>query len=321
MTTLITGAGLVGSAFARYAIERSEPVVFFDSEPRKEFLRIKLGSTGYKLIRKDVRDLPALISIIQERHIDTVVHTAGLIGKRVADSLYSGFQINLGGTLNVAEAVRLTRVKRLVHISTFGVYDLRRMPTLPIKETFPLGPGKPYASLKVAKEVLLEAYHRQYGFELIILRPANVFGLGHFWSGSGGGEKMQLLLQNALQGKPARISRDQTMANEYVYAKDVGKAIDLAATLPLPKETVFNIGNGYITPFQELVETVKGILSDLQVEVIDGDEPKSKSQPLDISLARTYLGWEPTFSMDAAFRDYKNDFLSAGRSAESLLST
>ena len=187
MTTLITGAGLLGTAFAQFALKRSEPLVFFDPQPRHNFIQMKLKSADYQWVPKDVRDLPALIDVIQTHNIETVVHTAGLIGKRVAESLYSGFQINVGGTVNVAEAVRLTGVRRLVHISTFGVYNTRRAAEGPLQETFYRGTGKPYGSTKVAKEVLLEAYQRQYGFELIMLRPASVFGLGHFWSGSGGG--------------------------------------------------------------------------------------------------------------------------------------
>ncbi|MFC1815124.1 NAD-dependent epimerase/dehydratase family protein [Thermodesulfobacteriota bacterium] len=181
----------------------------------------------------------------------------------------------------------------------------------PIKETFPSGTGKPYGSLKVANEVLLEAYQRLYGFEFIMLRPANVFGLGHFWSGSGGGEKMQTLLQNGLQGKKATIFQDQTMANEYIYAKDIGKAIDLATTIPLPSETIFNIGNGEVTPFSELVETVKKFIPELQIEIKAGDSPVSKSQPLDISQAMEHLSWEPQFSLEEAFQDYIKDLKAA----------
>ncbi len=319
MATLITGAGLVGTAFAQFAVKRSESVVFFDPEPRHHFIQMKLGKATYKLVRKDVRDLPALISTIQEHHIDTVIHTAGLIGKRVADSLYNGFQVNLVGTLNVAEAVRLTGVKRLVHTSTFGVYDTRRETDQPIRETFPRGTGKPYGNTKVAKEVLLEAYHLQYGFELIMLRPASVFGLGHFWSGSGGGEKMQILLQGALEGKAAKIPQDQTMVNEYVYAKDVGKAIDLAATVPMPPEIHFNIGNGTITSFEELVEMVKKLVPNVQIEIAPGEAPLSKAQPLDISRAATYLGWKPAYSLEEALKDYLQDLSAANKEMHRLI--
>ncbi len=67
-----------------------------------------------------MRDLPNLVATIREHKADTVVHTAGLIGNRVQQSLSAGFDINLGGTRNVAEAVRLTGVRRLVQSRLSG---------------------------------------------------------------------------------------------------------------------------------------------------------------------------------------------------------
>ena len=87
MTTVVTGAGLIGTAFAQNAIARGEKVVFVDPEPRADFLKLKLGDKGYALARYDVRDLPNLIATIKEHGADTVVHTAGLIGNRVQQSL------------------------------------------------------------------------------------------------------------------------------------------------------------------------------------------------------------------------------------------
>ncbi len=43
MTTLVTGAGLIGASFAAEAFKRGERVVFLDPEPREDFLRAKLG--------------------------------------------------------------------------------------------------------------------------------------------------------------------------------------------------------------------------------------------------------------------------------------
>lgn len=311
MTTLVTGAGLVGTAFAACARERGEQVVFLDPEPRAEFLKLKLGEGGYTLVRGDVRNLPELIETVERHKPNTVVHTAGLIGGRVQRAMTAAFDINLGGTRNVAETVRLARVRRLVHISTFGVYDLRR-PTGPkITEDFPKGPVRAYGAYKAAKELILEAYAAEHRFELMILRPANVFGLGHFWSGSSGGMKMQALLEAGLSGRPARISSAETMANEYVYAKDMGRAVDLAATVPMPSEHVFNIGNGFITPFDEVVKAVRELYPKLDVTIEPGDPPKSKNVPLDISRAKQYLGWEPQFSIPEAFKDYAAELAAA----------
>src|SRR5437879_5983602 len=101
MTTLVTGAGLIGTAFARHAFARGEAIVFLDPEPRNDFLRMKLGDHGYALARGDVRDLPALIETIRAHRVETIVHTAGLIGGRVQQALGLAFDINLGGTRNL----------------------------------------------------------------------------------------------------------------------------------------------------------------------------------------------------------------------------
>ena len=305
MATLVTGIGLVGTSFAQEALKRGERLVFFDFQPRLEFLKRKLGEAKVDVIQKDIRDLPALVQAMKDHNVDTVVHTAGLIGARVAESLYSGLQINVIGTINVGEAVRLTGVKRLVHISTLSVYNRRLEGSTPISEDFPRGDGFPYGNSKVAKELMLEAYQNLYGFELIILRLANVFGLGHFWGGSGGGEKIQTLLEKGLRGEVARIPQEQTMSFEYVYAKDVGRAIDLAVTVPLPAKTVFNIGNGQVLTFDELTAAVRRVLPTLRVEIIPGRPSHlSVKQPLDNSRAKQFLSWEPRFTMESAFEDY-----------------
>jgi len=311
MTTVVTGAGLIGTAFAQHAIARGETVVFIDPEPRADFLRMKLGDKGYTQMRKDVRDLPGLIECIKANRAETVVHTAGLIGARVNASLSAAFDINLGGTRNIAEAVRLNGVRRLVHISTFGVYDRRREANAAIAEDFPRGQGRGYGNYKAAKELILEAYAAAHGFELIMLRPANVFGLGHFWSGSSGGQKMHNLIVAGLDGKPARIPASETMANEYVYAKELQRAVDLAATVAMPKQIAFNIGNGVVTPFDEVLAAVKTLFPSLRYEIEPGEPPQSKSAPLDISAAKAHLGWEPRFSINAAFEDFLTEMKAA----------
>ena len=308
MTTMITGVGLVGTSFAQCALKRNEKLVFYDFQPRTEYLHKKLGTADVAVVQKDVRDLPALLEAIQTYRPETVVHTAGLIGPRVAEALYSGLQINVMGTINVLEAVRLAGVKRLVHISTFGVYDRRRLGDRPTHEDMPRGPGSAYGNSKAAKELMAEAYQKLYGFELIMLRLANAYGLGHFWAGSGGGEKVQNLLEAGIKGGVARIPQEQTMDFEYVYAKDVGRAVDIAATIAMPKPSIFNIGAGKVTTFDELAATAQKLLPKLEVEIVPGKPPANAvSQPLDISRAKEHLGWEPQYDMEKGFQDYISD--------------
>jgi len=307
VTILITGIGLVGTAFAQYALDRDEKLIFFDFQERAEYLRQRLGSADFTCVQGDVRDLPALVTAMQDHQVDTVVHTAGLIADKVSRPLYTGLQINVMGTVNVLEAVRLTGVRRFINISSFGVYDRRRAKRGPVGEDTARGPGRAYGNSKVIKELVAESYQQDFGFELMTLRPANAYGLGHFWSGSGGA-KIQMMLEAGLNGTIARIPQAQTMDFEYVFDRDVGRAIDIATTLPLPQDTVFNIGTGTITTFDDLVNAVRQIFPDLEVEIVPGRPPAvSAGDPLDLSRAKAQLGWEPTYDMVGGLRAYVED--------------
>jgi nucleoside-diphosphate-sugar epimerase len=84
----------------------------------------------------------------------------------------------------------------------------------------------------------------------------------------------------------------------------MGRAVDLAATVPMPKQNIFNLGDGVVTPFDEVLASVKALFPSLRYEIEPGEPPKSKTDPLDISAARQHLGWEPQFSVRSAFADY-----------------
>ena len=307
MTTLITGAGLVGTSYALAAAGRGERSVFLDPIPREDYLADRLGDIDYAVVREDVRSLPGVLSAIAEHGADTVIHTAGLIGGRVDKPLHTGFDLLIGGVMTVAEAVRIAGVKRLVHLSTFGAYDWRRDTPGAIDETFPTGAGSAYSNGKAAQELLLEVYQASYGFELAVLRPGNVFGVGHFWGGSGGGEKVQALLASGIKGETARIPEAQTMAFEYIYSKDMGRALDLAATADLPDRAVYNIAYGRSIKFDELVETARRFFPDLDVEIIPGTPPVSRDRSLDVSRAERELGWAPEYTLEQGFGDYIED--------------
>src|SRR5262245_1692281 len=304
MTTFITGLGLVGTSYAQLALKRGESVIFYDIAPRADFLAAKLGTAKVTVVQGDVRDLPALIENIRKYQADTVIHTAGLIGGKVAQPVYTGMQINVMGTINVAEAVRLTGVKRLVLISTLGVYDRRLEKSSAIDENFPRGPGEAYGNSKTAKELMVEAYQRLYGFELVVLRLANVYGFGHFAGGSGGGEMIQNMLRTGIDGGVVRVRQEQARDFEYIYYKDLGRALDKAATVKLAAPAVLNVGTGVIVKFDELAATAEKLLPKLQVELIPGKPPRSAQQPMVITKAKELLGWQPEYDLEAGFRDY-----------------
>jgi UDP-glucose 4-epimerase len=200
-----------------------------------------------------------------------------------------------------------------VQISTFGVYDMRRDVPKVMSEDFHRGHGRAYGNSKVAKELLLEAYQAKYGFELIGVRPANVFGNGHFWSGSGGGGKIHEMVLAGLDGRPAQIPAGQTVANEYIYAKDIGGIVNTAATAPIPKQLWFNAGTGVLTPFDELVTAMKKFFPNFSYEVLPGKAGKDRDTVLDISAAKAQIGWTPQYDLEKALADYIEEVKTRGR--------
>jgi UDP-glucose 4-epimerase len=314
MTTLVTGAGLIGTAYAIEAAKRGEKVVFLDPLPREDYVAARLGDIDYEIIADDARSLPALIDAIQTHKADTFVHTAGLIGKRVSKPLSFGYSLNVGGAMAVAEAVKLTGIEKLIHMSTFGVYDWRQPTPDRIDESFHRGSGAAYSNSKAAQELIFEAYQVECGFNLVLLRPGNVFGVGHFWGGSGGGEKVQTLVESGLRGTPAHIPEEQTMAFEYIYSKDMGRAVDLAATATgLPQKAVYNLAYGEVISFDRLVEAVKAAVPGFEIQITPGTPPVSRDTPLDVSRAKNELGWTPEFSLDDAIADYAEDLRKKNR--------
>ena len=115
---------------------------------------------------------------------------------------------------------------------------------------------------------------------------------------------MHNLIVAGLDGMRARIPAMETVATEYVYGKDVGRAVDLAATVARPKQIAFNIGSGAITPFEDVLAAVKALCPGLTYEVEPGEAAKTTISPLDISAAKRELGWEPRFTIATAFEDY-----------------
>src|SRR5207237_8353030 len=107
--------------------------------------------------------------------------------------------------------------------SMLGLYDRRLERETPVDERFYCGPGDVYGNSKVAKELMVEAYQKLFGFELIIVRLANVYGGGHYAGGSGGGEMVQNLLQTGIKGGVVKINQEQARDFEYIYYKDLGR--------------------------------------------------------------------------------------------------
>ncbi|TAJ82071.1 NAD(P)-dependent oxidoreductase, partial [bacterium] len=265
MTVLVTGAGLIGCHLAKRLVDAGDKVVLYDLSPNREYIQKILGQSRTDIVAADLRDLPALMSALKELKVDTLVHTAGLIGKRVAENSYTGSTNNILGTIHVLEAARLLGLRRVVYVSTFGVYDRAKIKEGPIREEFPIGGHNLYTTTKVCSEHLVHAYASLYMLDTVIIRPAGVFGRGHYVGGSTVGMVMRDLALNIIKGEPFTLDARSYFANEYVYAKDVALALDLACKVKEPKQKIYNAGSGVVSGAADLARIARELAPKLEV--------------------------------------------------------
>ncbi|MGH7845816.1 MAG: NAD-dependent epimerase/dehydratase family protein [Candidatus Binatia bacterium] len=307
MSVLITGAGLIGTHLAKRLANQGKRVILYDLMPNREYIEKIVGRNGIEAIAADMRDLPALINAVRTYGVDTIVHTAGLIGSRVAANSYTGSTNNIMGTLHVLEAARLLKLKRIVYVSTFGVYDRNKVKEGSLREDAPIGGHNLYTVTKLCSEHLLHAYTEMYRLDSVIMRPAGVFGRGLYVGGSTVGVMMRNLVLKAARGEAVAIDAKTYFANEYVYAKDVALALDLACHAETLKQRIYNAGTGVVSSAEDLAQALRELVPQAEVKVVGQTEGASRHSALDLRKSQVELGYTPQFPLKKALQDYMEE--------------
>src|SRR5260221_8409505 len=120
--------------------------------------------------------------------IDAVLHFAAksLVGESIKH-LARYWEHNLGGTLALLEAMRVTRPRRIVFSSTASVYG--EPEHIPVTETAPVRPTSPYGASKLAADMALATCARMHGIGAVSLRYFNVAGAHVDAAGTWRGER------------------------------------------------------------------------------------------------------------------------------------
>jgi len=296
MRVLITGAGLIGSHTAAELTARGDEVTLFDVVAKPDYVRHVTGK-DLPLIQGDICDLASLMDAFLTVRPDCVIHLAASVGEANISNVYAGFQVNLVAAINVAEAVRLAGVRRLVHASTQALY-LGEDPKELLFEDSPLdGRGRVYTASKLACEHVLKTFEAKEAFELALLRFAGVYGYHSVMGGPG--VAVQKAVWAAMAGE--KVELDAYESVDFIYVKDLADGIARAVhTAPLP-QNVYNLGSGRLT-------TVEDVEAALQTIFPDIDMRRGKLTParprMDITRAQTELGYAPEYKLEAGLRDY-----------------
>jgi len=145
--------------------------------------------------------------------------------------------------------------------------------------------------------------------QLIILRAAGVYGPSRFGMGSHSARFFERVVYAASLGDPIRIRGTWQDCDDYIYVKDLGQGIALAATGRVePEVTIFNLGTGVVSTLRDVVDSVKSAFpaASITVEQPENARPSIRV-PLNIRRIRQTLGFVPRYTLSMGLEDFAAD--------------
>ncbi len=311
MKILVTGgAGFIGSAVVRQAIDDGHSVVNLDVLTYAaclENLTSVCDSPNYAFEQVDIRDGEALARVFAQHQPDAVMHLAAESHvDRSIDGPGTFIDTNVIGTFQLLEAARSFWEAqgrpdgfRFHHISTDEVYG-----TLgdegQFTETTPYAPTSPYSASKAASDHLVRAWHETYGLPVVVTNCSNNYGPFHF------PEKLiPVIILRALAGQPIPIYGNGENVRDWLYVEDHADAL-LTVLAKGKLGRTYNIGGENEASNLEIVNMICGIL-DIKypaatpyAELIEfvADRPGHDLRyAINPERIRTELGWRPSVTL------------------------
>jgi nucleoside-diphosphate-sugar epimerase len=201
--------------------------------------------------------------------------------------------VNSTGTLNVLEAARKAKVRRVMFAASSSAYG--DSATLPKIETMPTAARSPYAATKAAGEALLGAYSAGMGIDTVSLRYFNIFGPRQR-ADNAYAAVIAAFAKALLAGKRPTIFGDGEQSRDFTYVDNAVHANLLAARKSERLDgAVINVACGIRVTINELASRMAKWLKreDLKPSYLGERAGDVKHSQADIGLARRVLGYEP----------------------------
>lgn len=310
MNILVTGgAGFIGSNIVKALLEHQNVkfVRVLDnlSSGFERNLEEFVGHPKFDFVNGDIRDYKICLSACEG--IDRISHQAALgsVPRSIKDPLTTN-EVNITGTLNVYNAARICKIKRIVYAASSSTYgDSKGLPKV---EDVIGKPLSPYAVTKYVMELYAKVFNDLYDIDFVGLRYFNVFGPKQD-PGGAYAAVIPLFFKNALENTNPTINGDGTFTRDFTYIANVVQANILALEIenPLALNQVYNIACGKQTDLNTLWELIKEITNS-KSSVIHGparigDIPHSLAN---IDKANSLLGYIANFDVQEGLKNTKN---------------
>jgi nucleoside-diphosphate-sugar epimerase len=250
--------------------------------------------------------------------IDTVVHLAArvhFIDDKATDPLTEYRSVNVAGTKRLLQIAESKRIRRFVYMSSVKVNGEGR-PTAYTEEDQP-APQDPYGISKFEAEQILHEVADKTGLEVVIFRPALVYG-------PGVKANFLQILEAADRGIPLPLAGVKNKRS-FIYLGNLIDALITSIRHPEAAGKTFLISDGHDISTSVLIQKIASALGRhsrlfwfpptvlrLLARLIGKSAIASRlldSLMMDISRIHRELGWTPPFTMEEGLRVTTNWYL------------
>jgi GDP-4-dehydro-6-deoxy-D-mannose reductase len=313
MKAFVTGlTGFVGPHLARMLVGKGFEVVGLGFQSEKNG-PVQSPPKGASAVNIDIRDYAGLRQILKDVQPDQVYHLAAI--SNVVTSFKDPrltYDVNVGGTLNLFEALRELDIKpRIVHVSTAHVY--RSIETeAGLDEDSPVRLLTPYATSKFMCEALATQYVEAFGFQTMTVRPFNHVGPGQPTGFVCSDFARQIAAIKLGQAEPVLHVGNLAAVRDFTDVRDTVEAYWMVATQGVPGE-VYNVGSQRPISMQEIVSMLCN-LAGVQVRIEVAPEKFRPIETLRLfgnSSKVRALGWKPHIELEQTLKDILDWWLAA----------
>ena len=315
---VVGGAGYIGSHICKELHRSGYFPVCYDNLVYGHEWAVKWGPFE----KGDINDTARLVQVCAKHKPVGVIHLAAFayVGESVIEP-GKYYVNNVAGTIALLEAMRQSKVSRIVFSSTCAVYGVPQR--MPISEATPLNPVNPYGASKMMVERILQDYHHAYGLSYVALRYFNAAGAdpdGEIGEAHDPETHLIPLALDVAMGLSTELvvfgneypTRDGTCIRDYIHVTDLARAHVLALRRLEQNDNFYssiNLGTGNGTSILELVkagEAVTGMKIPYRIaQPRPGDPPVLVADP---SEASAMLGWKPEFGEIGRILDHAWNF-------------
>lgn len=300
---LVTGAtGLIGSCLVDVLMSRPDASFHVYAAGRsvsRAQLRFSsyLSNPRFHFISYDVSE-----PLASDVPFHFIVHAAsGAAPQAFAHTPVEVMKSNILGSLNLLEYGLAHGLRRLLYVSSGEVYGQCAVSEISEDDSGYVDPTKPrscYPSSKRAAETLCASFADEYGADVVIARPAHIYG-PHFTESDN--RVYAQFIRNVLRGEDIVMKSDGSQLRSWCYVVDCATAM-LHILLRGGKGEAYNVSDNSSTlSIKQLADMIAMIGGRNVVMDVPKDDEKKGYNPVTRSVFLTTkleaLGWSVSGTM------------------------